>query len=499
MHRHWASVRGRRTRGTIVLVMAGAALCMAGCPPTPPPVSTGTVEEWFNGSVDWSATINPPYRRAWATGDVGFDSPLEGLRDPLDGTFPHSVHFNPSGFQTPQNQGEAYVFARDPQEQYQTLRALVGNTAAWQAQTARTWMPGALVLAAPSQDGTYSNDVQVTSGSFGPLGLYGPAAAPLGDGSIKSIRVLSQGQCTFQLPMQPFAQQVSEGFAQALFGQGGAFCNTGVAGEIQGNIPYTDFTTYLTHQPGSSDDGWRGGFLLSSEVQLYGESGPVKGSSCDLQAIMDLAWDLSPQGKVQLNPVGRLIQRTPNGSTCSGAINVLTPLINAYGSVSGLWSGIGDNCNSVDDCISKAPQEVSNMANDLFDRIQSFPQYVPEISQMCPNGQCVCPVNTSFENCASPGAGDVLRGILTYDNTPCSTAVNSLGLPLAVGAGVEGLSGPQTQALLNTLQQQDSNGQRTGGAFCAHYRRTTAADRTAALSLRTPIGRAVSSLFRPNV
>lgn len=161
---------GRQARGTMVLAMIGMAMCAAGCPPTPPPVTTGTVEEWFGDSVDWSESINPPYQRAWASGDTGFSLGLEGLRDPITGDFPHSVHFNPSGFQAPQNQGEAYVFARDPQEQYTTLRGLVGDTTAWQQQTSNTWMPGALVLAAPSADGTYSDQSQVTSSSFGPPG-----------------------------------------------------------------------------------------------------------------------------------------------------------------------------------------------------------------------------------------------------------------------------------------------------------------------------------------
>ena len=81
--------------------------------------------------------------------------PILGLKDAA-GTATMSVRWAPNNLSL-QNQAEAHVFARDPNERWQTLSQLDNDDAGWQRENDRSHSPWTDVLVSPDGRGNAEN------------------------------------------------------------------------------------------------------------------------------------------------------------------------------------------------------------------------------------------------------------------------------------------------------------------------------------------------------
>ena len=239
------------------------------------PPARKTLEILQYGQVVFGRDLPVPYNAALGAGELGL-VPLLQLTN-VARQSPMTVFFNPApGAEYFFSQAEALFFARDPEEMFQTLAALRNDDAAWQLNTTGCAgggcpgplpvIPAALAVASPTQGGVVPATAIAALGTFwNGASTEGPGADPGGKSSIKAVRVYHHGVCATEQPIQKALNLVNTQFYTNFFKPGRVCSNP--AAFLDGNIYYTNLTSYLTHSEGVQSD-LRGGFLFASDIEV---------------------------------------------------------------------------------------------------------------------------------------------------------------------------------------------------------------------------------------
>ena len=319
----------------------------------PPPLPRGDIKIFYGGAVTWErdvTTITPgslPVVQAWNTPAM---TPLPGLGFDLseaDPTQAFSVSFQSPWFgaQTfnvgtnPNNTvplvlrtvPELHLFARDPEEVYQTLLTLPIDR--WAQQVRGTDLLPPYYL---------PDDVVVQGGKVGiptftplsgrmfwrtrsgtdtnPLNWFGIGSAPDDTGSIKAARVIHLPACSRSVPVQPLLDQVAGTVAGSIQGPG---CRRGTYVDTSTDIYDLVFVHYLRHAQSPRSEmqdvnGVSGGLLVAGSLHTQVTSTFIN-SFCNVQFIYDLPYSLK-NGFLSVTPKRLRLDLGPDptSNACSG-------------------------------------------------------------------------------------------------------------------------------------------------------------------------------------
>ena len=395
--------------------------------PTPPPRKTLEILQY--GQLSFGVNLPAPYNAGLGVDELVY-VPQLGLTNAAHEA-PMTVFFNPApGSAFFASQAEALFFARDPEEVFRTLSSLDNDDAAWQLNTTGCAgagcpllpaIPAALALASPTQGGVLPATAIAAQGSFWGASPQGPGADPRGLSSIKAARVYQHGVCSIESPIVDILKRINGGILDSVFDPAGDLCSS----HFNGNVKYTNLTSYLSHAEGAPSD-LRGGFLFASDVSIFDTTGFL--SPCNINFNIAYQFGLF-DGRfwvtgLDTNFFNENGQPFPgNNPEGNGAV------CEAFG-LGGVRSGIGKAV------LGTIPETIDGTA----DFLQMFP---PD------------PNDTMFDGCESDP---------NKDPNPCAKFATDAGtsasfqLKIRAGAALGGLLGPEADAVIATMQRTDGAG-----------------------------------------
>jgi hypothetical protein len=132
----------------------------------------------------------------------------------------------------------------------------------WNNNTSEVYLPGALALQRLPSDGPTISAVVSKDDYWLGVSAAGPAAAPSGNGSIKSLRVLDHGQCSASTAIGPQLAEASSEFWTKLVKKTRDSCSSADA-----HLEYSRAVTYLGHDHGVTHSA-PGGFYWDARYYI---------------------------------------------------------------------------------------------------------------------------------------------------------------------------------------------------------------------------------------
>jgi hypothetical protein len=368
------------------------------------------------GQTAFSKSLSAPYSAAFGADELRI-VPLLGLVNSSQDA-PMSIVFRPLASAVSfENQAEAVFFVRDPEEMFQSLRSRANDDLGWQYDTTGCAgggcprlpvTPFAFSAASPNGGGggaSFAASAPVFQATFwNGTTPRAPGADPRGLSSIKATRVYQHGLCSYETPIADIIGRINQSYLDQFFDPNGSVCNAGAIVPINGNIDYSNLTSYLSHSEGSLED-LRGGFLFASALSVFDQTGTV--DTCALNFNVNYEFGL-----------------------IDGRVGVPTGNINSFST-----SSRGAICSQVEPAIYNALlHDIPDQILGTADSLQIYPQDFND---------------TQFDGCEPDP---------NKNPNPCAAHPIQLEVGIRLGADRAGLSLSEAQQVVDQLRQTDSNG-----------------------------------------
>lgn len=236
---------------------------------------------------------------------------------------------------------EAHLFARDPQEVFETLSGLGRDHAEWHRVT---WLRETSIPSLATAQPWFLPDDAVVPYTFpphrapiptvlkpvrprafwrlpDPAARGGPGNDPGGLASVKAVRVLPAGLCSRVVPIERFVNTIGNGLVDGFVD---GICGDDTLGSLlEAQAEHLDIVSYLSRRRPdrnlSGDDDAGGGLLLQGRFSVHGRRalGPVSLAGCTVNFTYDYRFYLN-EGRLALAHTRHQFDYAPHFELCNG-------------------------------------------------------------------------------------------------------------------------------------------------------------------------------------